>query len=232
MTNNFELCWLHHCTNRCEKQVRNDRKFITLKEKTWCPVHLKIRHVLGNLSQCFQARVGWIKTHFFIVKTFPWNMNRFFGATNLFSNPANVAKSLLDGNKDHLLTETRCELMMQEYKVESLNTCITELQQQACAQRLELQGARGGCVESRRKQVRLQEELAMKEKALRDTQIRSMHEMGEMKRAQQLRVDEFSVQKNERKSWHDTEAHFTNTRIATKDELHERFQRFPRSGIE
>ena len=35
----------------------------------------------------------------------------------------------------------------------------------------------------------------MKLKALRDTQIRSIHEMGELKRAQELRVDEFSVQK-------------------------------------
>ena len=35
----------------------------------------------------------------------------------------------------------------------------------------------------------------MKEKAHRETQIRNMHEMGEMKRAQELRVDEFSVQK-------------------------------------
>ena len=35
----------------------------------------------------------------------------------------------------------------------------------------------------------------MKEKVLRETQIRSIHEMGEMKRAQELRVDEFSVQK-------------------------------------
>ena len=49
--------------------------------------------------------------------------------------------------------------------------------------------------ESRREQVRLQEELAMKEKALRDTQIGSMHEMREMKRAQELRVVKFSVQK-------------------------------------
>ena len=31
--------------------------------------------------------------------------------------------------------------------------------------------------------------------AIRDTQIRSMHEMGEMKRVQELRVDEVSVQK-------------------------------------
>ena len=35
----------------------------------------------------------------------------------------------------------------------------------------------------------------MKEKALRETQIRNVHEMGEMKRAQELRVDEFFVQK-------------------------------------
>ena len=35
----------------------------------------------------------------------------------------------------------------------------------------------------------------MKEKVLRDTQIRIMHEMGEMKRAQEIRVDDVSVQK-------------------------------------
>ena len=37
--------------------------------------------------------------------------------------------------------------------------------------------------------------MVVKEKALRDTQIRSIHEMGELKRAQELQVDEFSVQK-------------------------------------
>ena len=50
-------------------------------------------------------------------------------------------------------------------------------------------------VESRRDQVRLQEELSMKAKVLRNNQIRNMREMGEMKRAQQRRVDEVSVQK-------------------------------------
>ena len=32
-TNKFVLCWLHHGTYWSEKQVRNDRKLITLKEK-------------------------------------------------------------------------------------------------------------------------------------------------------------------------------------------------------
>ena len=85
--------------------------------------------------------------------------------------------------------------MTQEHKVESLNNCIDELQQQACAQRLDLENAHHGYVESRQEQGRLQEELVMKEKALPETPIRSMHEMGEIKRAQELRVDEFSVQK-------------------------------------
>ena len=35
----------------------------------------------------------------------------------------------------------------------------------------------------------------MREKALRGTRIRSIHEMEEFRRAQELRVDEFSVQK-------------------------------------
>ena len=54
--------------------------------------------------------------------------------------------------------------MRQEFKVESVHTCNDELQQQTCAQRLELQDAHHGNVQSRREQVRLQAELGMKEK--------------------------------------------------------------------
>ena len=49
--------------------------------------------------------------------------------------------------------------MKQEHQAESLNKGIEELQQQAYAQRLELQDAHHGYIESRREQVRLQEEL-------------------------------------------------------------------------
>ena len=75
-------------------------------------------------------------------------------------------------------------------KWNQLNNCISELQQQAYA----LEDAHHGYVESRREQVGVQEELVMKEKALRDTQITSIHGMGELKRAQELRVDDFSLQ--------------------------------------
>ena len=111
------------------------------------------------------------------------------------ANPPNLRGSLLEGNKDHLLNQARSDLAKQEHHVESLNKCIGELQRQTEEQRLALQDAQYGFVESRREQVRLQEELSMKEKVLRNTLIRNMHEMREIQRAQELRVDEVSVQK-------------------------------------
>ena len=62
----------------------------------------------------------------------------------------------LKGNKDHLLSQARSELVKQEHQVGSLNSCINELQQQAFAQRLELQDAHHEFIESRREQSRLE----------------------------------------------------------------------------
>ena len=45
-----------------------------------------------------------------------------------FADPAHVGKSLVDGNKDHLLSQARSELLKkQEHQVGSLNSCIDEL---------------------------------------------------------------------------------------------------------
>ena len=59
--------------------------------------------------------------------------------SSVFKNadPSNLGRSLLEGNKDHLLSQARSDPMKQEHQVESLNNCISELQQLACAQRLE-----------------------------------------------------------------------------------------------
>ena len=46
--------------------------------------------------------------------------------------------------------------------------------------------------ESRREQARLHEELAQRAKALRASQIESTHEVDEMKRAEEVRIDEIS----------------------------------------
>ena len=84
--------------------------------------------------------------------------------SSVFKNadPSNLGRSLIEGNKDHLFSQTRSDPMKQEHQVGSLNSCISELQQLACAQRLELQDAQHG---SRRERARLQEEeLTMKRK--------------------------------------------------------------------
>ena len=109
------------------------------------------------------------------------------------ANPSNLRGSLLEGNEVHLLNQARSDLAKQELHVESLNKCIGELQRQTEEQRLALQDAEYGFVESRREQVRLQEELSMKKRVLRNTQILNMHKVGENQRAQELRVDEVSV---------------------------------------
>ena len=97
-----------------------------------------------------------------------------------------------------MLAESRSELMKQECKVNSRDTCFSELQRQTSSQRVELDDAHCGYEESRREQVRLQEELVMRDKALRNTRIRGIHEMEELRRAQESRIDVGTI--NERKS--------------------------------
>ena len=122
----------------------------------------------------------------------PLRHQQAFGSNEPFFGLLNSAKPLLDGNRNHMLAGAGSELMKQEKRVDSLNTCILEHQRPTHSQRLELDDAHGGYEESRREQVRLPEEFVMKEKALRDTRIRGIHEMEELRRAQELRVDEFT----------------------------------------
>ena len=49
-----------------------------------------------------------------------------------------------------------------------------------------------GCDQSRRDQLLLQEELSEQNQAPRKTRIKSIYEMEELKRVQELRIDEFS----------------------------------------
>ena len=64
----------------------------------------------------------------------------------------------------------------------------------------------------------------MKEKALRETQIRNIHEMGQMKRAQELRVDEFCAQKSR-------ESHETIQRLTSQmQEMQEQMNSMNDSG--
>ena len=104
--------------------------------------------------------------------------------------------------------------------MESLNTCISELQEHTFAQGLELEDAHFWCAESRREHYR------------KNWQWKRKH--FQIFRLESSGVASWRIvsTKNERKSWYDTEAHFTNTRVAREGELHEWFRRISRYRIE
>ena len=138
------------------------------------------------------------------------------------ANSPNLRTSLLEGNKDHLLNQARSDLPKQELHVESLNECVGERQRQSEEQRLALQDAQYRFVESRREQVRLQQELSIKEIVLRNTQIRSMHEesvTNSSRRSLSAKI--------KRKSQDTSTAHFSIAANARTDEFDEQFWRCP-----
>ena len=131
-----------------------------------------------------------------------------------------------------MLNQARLDLAKQDLHVESLNKCIGGLQRQTEEHRLALQDAQCGFVESRREQVRLQEELSMEEKVLRNTQIRTMHEIGEIKRAQEQRTDEVSVKRTDEVSVQKLrESHETIQRLTSQmQEMQEQMNSMNDSG--
>ena len=60
-----------------EKQVQTDHEFITLFEKTQCPVHLTSEKVQGNLPQCSHTKESRVKKHFPTEKAFFQDINQF-----------------------------------------------------------------------------------------------------------------------------------------------------------
>ena len=89
-----------------------------------------------------------------------------------------------------------------ESRADYLDSCVRDLQRELDCSRLEIYYANQCSEESRKEQPRLHEELAQQERVLRETQIRSIHEVGELKRAQEMRIDEFS--RNELRESHAT----------------------------
>ena len=224
---------LHHCFYWSEKKMHNEHKLITQDEKASWQVLLEISKFQGNLMRCFHATVNRVRTRFpkETEVTNRETVSRVHSVFN-FADPASVGKSLLDGNKDHLFDQASSELLKQNHQVLSLNNCIDELQQHAYAQRLELQDAHHRYIESRREQSRLQEEeeLSMKEKSLRETQIRTRD--GRNEESWRTASRRILCIKIERKSWDNTKAHVINAGNAWTDEFYEWFRWISRSGIE
>ena len=115
-------------------------------------------------------------------------------AQTRLSESENDVRLILAEQRDHRLAEARAEVMKQECSADFLDCSVRELQRQIHSSRWKIDHTNQGYETSRREQARLREELAQRERALRETHIRSIHEVEELKRAQEMQVDEFSRQ--------------------------------------
>ena len=130
-----------------------------------------------------------------------------------FSDPANVGKSLLDGNKDHLLHQARSEIVEQVVSMSFSNkrmlkdwnwrtpvTYILNLEENNLDYK--------------------KNSLSMSEKALRETQDTEIYTRWE-KRTGGITSRRILCTKINRKSCDNAKAHFTNAGIARADEFYE-----------
>ena len=90
------------------------------------------------------------------------------------------------------LQKQKSDVRMQESRADCLDSAVRDLQRHLDSNRLEIYCTNQGDEESRREQSRLHEYFAQRQRVLRETQIRSIREVGELKRAQEMRIDEFS----------------------------------------
>ena len=109
---------------------------------------------------------------------------------------------LLERQKEQSLAEVRSEIHKHEFQADSDRRSIQELIGIIDSQRREIDHALASDVQLRRDQLLLQEERSEQNQNLREAHIKSLHEMEELKRVEELRIDEFE-NKIGRKSGHD-----------------------------
>ena len=171
-----------------------DHEFITRSENSQCPRSSDFRESAGKLVAVFSHQRKSSQDTFFDRdgissghQTVQGKGESFFR----FSDLEEAARTFLEEQRDHHLTEVKSEILKQECKVDTLNTCIREFQRQAHSNRLELDRVSCGYEESKRAGP-TSRRIGSARKSLRDTRIRSIHEVEELNRAQEMRIDEFS----------------------------------------
>ena len=164
--------WLHHCTFRSEKQVRACCRFITRKRKS-----------LFQGAQSILASTG---------KPVAWMSQKRTSNQELDNCQFRI---ILERQQEQLLAEAKSEILRHEYRADLAENDICELQRQIDSQAVKIGHTRTGYEQCRREQALLHEELADRERALRDTRIGSIQKLEELKRDQEFRLEEFSIRK-------------------------------------
>ena len=93
---------------------------------------------------------------------------------------------LLEWKKEQILAEVRTEIQKHEFQADSELTGIID------SQRREIDHTIASDEQSSRDQLLLHEQLSEQNRDLREVRIKNLHEMEELKRVQELRIDQFS----------------------------------------
>ena len=99
---------------------------------------------------------------------------------------------LLERQKEQILAEVGTEIQKHEFQADSDRRSIQELTGIIDSQRREIDHTISIDEQLRRDQLLLQEQLSEQNRDLREVHIKSLHGMEELKRVQELRIDEFS----------------------------------------
>ena len=99
---------------------------------------------------------------------------------------------LLERQKEQILAEVRTEIQKHEFQADSDRRSIQELNGTIDSQRRVIENTIASDEQFRRDQLLLQEQLSEPNRDLGEARIKSLHEMEELKRVQELRIDEFS----------------------------------------
>ena len=99
---------------------------------------------------------------------------------------------LLERQKKQILADFGAEIQKHEFQADSDGRSIQELNGIIESQRREIDHTLAGDEQLRRDQLLLHEQLSEQNRDLREAHIKSLYEMEELKRVQELRVDESS----------------------------------------
>ena len=161
--------WLHHCTFRSEKQVRARCRLSLTKRNFVSTCTVNFWQVRGNRYWMSQKR-----------------------KCNQELDNCQIRIIFGKSREHHLLAEAKSEILRHEHRAALAENNICELKRQIDSQAVEIGHTRTGYEQSRREQALLREELADRQQALRDTRIRSIQKLEELKRDQEFRLEEFS----------------------------------------
>ena len=97
---------------------------------------------------------------------------------------------LIERQKEQILAEVRTEIQKHEFQADSDRRSIQQLNGIIESQRREIDHTLAGDEQLRRDQLLLHEQISEQNWDLREAHIKSLYEMEELKRVQELRVDE------------------------------------------